>query len=230
MNEHCQCPAAGFCQRHQMQKGPELFARCKGISSAPCEQQIARWNALEKGGAGAGVAQENPILNPPGFCSEKPVEIITYKSSVGDQLAAIIERETGKKIPCDECAKDIEKLNSMTVEECRHAKPTYVANIYGRSYAHASLGQKVGIIADRLLHTGIAEATIGKWFDEAIDTGGEPKKASPAADLIDEKVRLRELAVRAAAVKAERKKDPRHVVQPPLPPGSIVTADSSMDK
>ena len=228
MNEHCTCPAAGFCDRHKKQKGPEQFARCKGISTqADCG--LKYWNAWEQGKAGA-TAPENPTLNPPGFCSEKPIEIITYKSSVGDELAAIIERETGKKIPCDECAKDIEKLNSMTVEECRHAKPTYVANIYGRSYAHASLGQKVGIIADRLLHTGIAEATIGKWFDEAIDTGGEPKKASPAADLIDEKVRLRELAVRAAAVKAERKKDPRHVVQPPLPPGSIVTADSSMDK
>lgn len=207
MNEHCQCPAAGFCQRHQMQKGPELFARCKGISSAPCEQQIARWNALEKGGAGAGVAQENPILNPPGFCSEKPVEIITYKSSVGDQLAAIIERETGKKIPCDECAKDIEKLNSMTVEECRHSKPVYVKSIYLRSYAHATPLQKAGIIVDKILHTGIAEATIGKWFYEAIDTGGEPKKANPAAVQIDEKVRLRELAARAVAAKAAMQKN-----------------------
>lgn len=160
-----------------MQKGPELYARCKGISAVSCDHQLQRWNAWEQGKAGAGIAQENPMLNPTGFCSEKPIEIITYKSSVGDRLAEIIKRQTGKDIPCVECAKDIEKLNSMTVEECRHAKLTYVANIYSRSYAHASFGQKVGIIADRILHTGIAETTIAGWYDEAVDTGGEPKKS-----------------------------------------------------
>jgi len=201
MNVHCKCPAAGFCERHGMMKGDELFARCKGISSAPCAVQIDRWNAWEEGRALATIKQENPILNPPGFCSERPVEIITYTSSVGDNLAMIIKRETGKEIPCDECARDIEKLNSMTVQECQHVKSEYVEKIYSRSYKFASTMEKIGIIADRILHTGIAESTIAEWVQEAIDTGGEPKKASPALALNDEKARLRELAVRAAAAR-----------------------------
>lgn len=198
-------------------KGAELFARCRGVSSVPCDVQISRWNANEQGKAGATITQENPILNPPGFCSETPVETVTFLSSVGDQLAAIIKRETGKDIPCADCARDIEKLNSMTVDECRHAKSTYVANIYGRSFKFASPIQMAELIADKIFHTGIAEATIGKWFQEAVDTGGEPKKAHPAAVQNEDLERLRALGVRAAEAKAARKRDPRIVVQQPVP-------------
>lgn len=197
-------------------KGAELFARCKGTSSRP-DCGLAYWNAWELGKASAKITQETPILNPPGFCSGTPVEIVTFKSSVGDQLAAIIKRETGKDIPCADCARDIEKLNSMTIEECRHAKSTYVANIYGRSFKFASPIQMAELIADKICHTGIAEATIGKWFEEAVDTGGEPKKAQPAAVQNEDLERLRALGVRAAEAKAARKRNPRIVVQQPVP-------------
>lgn len=201
MNEYCTCPAAGFCQRHQKHKGPEQFARCKGTSGTP-DCGMKYWNAWEQGKAGA-TAPENPVLNPPNFCDQSVVAVIEYKSSVGDVLSEVIKRETGHEIPCPECAKDIEALNAMTVDECLLSKPVYIENIYSRSYQHASPMQKVGIIADKLLHTGIAKSTIASWYDEALQKGVEPKKVQPAV-VKDRKQLLRELAVRAAEARPKR--------------------------
>lgn len=209
MNKYCQCLAAGLCDRHGMMKGAELFARCRGTSARP-DCGLSYWRAWERGQAGATITPDDPILNPAGFCSEKTIVVVTYLSSVGDKLAEIIKREIGKDIPCSDCERDIEKLNSLTVEECRDVKEKYVENIYKRSFKFADPVQRVELIADKFLKTGIAQATIGRWFDEAVDTGGEPKKASPAPAPNDERERLRELAARVAVAEAERKRNPVH--------------------
>lgn len=173
MNPFCECPSTGFCNRHKKMKGAEQFARCQGTAlTSDCG--LKYWNAWEQGRAGA-TAPENPMLNPPGFCGGKPQQIIKYKSSVGDMLAEIIKRETGKPIPCQACQDDIDKLNSLTIEECQSQKDAYVNNIYSRAFEHANLIQKAGIIIDKLLHTGVTAGVIGDWFDEALMLGVQQK-------------------------------------------------------
>lgn len=154
-------------------KGTEQHARCQGTASTP-DCGLKYWNAWEQGRAGA-TAPKKPMLNPPGFCGKKPEHIIDYKSSVGDMLAEIIKRETGKPIPCQACQDDIEKLNSMTVEECQSQRDVYVNNIYSRAFEHANLIQKAGIMLDKLLHTGVTAGVIGDWFDEALMLGVQQK-------------------------------------------------------
>jgi hypothetical protein len=68
MNPLCECAAAGYCTRHQMNKNETLFSMCKGIAnSADCGRKY--WAAWERGTVGA-TAPQNPMPNPPPFCSE----------------------------------------------------------------------------------------------------------------------------------------------------------------
>lgn len=196
MNPHCECPVAGFCERHQKLKGPEQHKRCQGTAETH-DCGLRYWNAWEQGRAGA-TAPPEPKLNPEGFCSHRPKQIkVADKSSVGNALAEIIKRETGKDIPCPACAEDIRKLNAMTVDECRKVKPEYVNNIYDRSYGHATLLQKAAIVVDSLLNTGVTKKVISSWYDEALETGVSPKKPQVEAT----KERLRKVAARAAGVR-----------------------------
>lgn len=76
-NPHCECPIAGFCQRHQRHKGPEQHKRCRGEADRH-DCGLTFWNAWEQGKAGA-TAPASPQLNPEGFCS-KPVKENTVKA------------------------------------------------------------------------------------------------------------------------------------------------------
>ena len=205
MNAFCECPAAGFCKRHQKIKGAEQFARCKGTASTP-DCGLKYWNAWEAGSAGA-IAPENPVFDPPGFCGGEIVEVdVEYQSSVGDMLAEIIKRETGHPVPCGDCQKDIDALNSLAVEECREKKSEFVRNIYLRSYANATALQKLGIVLDKLFLAGITVGIIEGWFDEALEKGVIKKKANPEVSA-SELLRLRDLAVKAAEAKRSRSLD-----------------------
>ena len=101
-------------------------------------------------------------------------------SSVGDRLHEIIRRETGADIPCPACAKEIDALNLMTVDEARGERDRVVDGIYSRAWGHASWQDKIKLLADKALSVSTAgkvnvgKGIIGGWFDEAIETGAIP--------------------------------------------------------
>lgn len=66
-NPHCECPAAGWCARHKMQKSAVLHSLCSGTNdlSSTCGRDV--FIAMEKGRLGA-TAPDNPVINPPAFC------------------------------------------------------------------------------------------------------------------------------------------------------------------
>ncbi len=67
MNPLCECDGAGFCGRHQMNKSQTLFSMCKGTANcSDCGRKY--WTAWERGHVGA-TAPDNPVVNPPEFCS-----------------------------------------------------------------------------------------------------------------------------------------------------------------
>lgn len=162
MNPHCICPISGHCPRHNMHKGPELHRRCRGQApSRDCG--LAYWIAWEQGRLGA-TAPDDPILNPDSFCSS------TIKSSIGSRLSEIIKRETGIEVPCESCRAMIESLNSMNQEEAVSVRERVVDDIVSRAPEQAqTLIQSLGIVADRILGTGILRQRVASWFDEAVN-------------------------------------------------------------
>ncbi len=179
MNIHCECPVAGFCKRHQLEKGAERHKRCRG-EAAVHDCGLSYWNAWEQGRLGA-TAPSEPKLNPEGFCSKSVKRVVV--SQIGTKLSEIIKRETGIEVPCETCREMIASLDEMTPEKARAAKPLIVASIVERAPEQAqTIWQRIQITADSVLHTGILQAKVESWFDEAVAIGSDPppKKQSSA--------------------------------------------------
>jgi len=152
-----------------MYKGEQRFAHCRGVSkSADCG--LAFWNKWEQGQLGA-TAPANPQLNPAGFCdslSEAPY------STIGDQLKAIIQRETGIEIPCEACRQRIARLNSMSRDEAMNSETRRQIVDEISQQASAGVGnwiQRLGIAFDAMAGTGLLRSNIERWYDEAVDAG-----------------------------------------------------------
>lgn len=180
MNELCTCPIASFCTRHQMTKGEIRFNKCKGTEESK-DCGLAYWQAWERGELGA-TAPADPVLFPKGFCNDKikPKAPDSDKSSVGTNLHAIIFRETGVEIPCDECKQRIFALNQMDSIEVESKRAEIINDIALRAEKQApKLWQKIAVAVDNLLHTGIAKKTIDGWLTEAIAMEPPPQPAEP---------------------------------------------------
>ena len=181
MNPFCTCPAAGWCDRHKKNKGPQQFSYCKGaVSANDCDKAKAYWEKWETGGCGA-TAPADPILNPPGFCGDpNKIEPPKPRSSVGTVLKGLIRSRYGIEIPCQECAQWIEDLNSRTPEECQDVREELVASMVGRIQQQAlPLWMKIAARVDSMLDTGVARRAIEELVDIAIQGGrlpGEGKK------------------------------------------------------
>lgn len=189
MNLLCECPLAGYCNRHQKMKGPEQHSRCNGTANTP-DKGLSYWNAWEQGKAGA-TAPKDPQLNPPGFTDQSviPHQVI-YLSSVGDVLNEIVKKHGG--IPCQDCINKIESLNSKTVEDCRKERQSTIDEMVLRSRTQApKLWQRIGVMVDGVLHTGLTEKVIAGWVDEALDRGAEPKKVQPAEQKVKDALRAK---------------------------------------
>lgn len=168
MNPHCECPLAGWCKRHKMNKGPEQHKRCQGVSgTADCG--LAYWKAWEQGRAGA-TAPLVPVLEPETFCSK-----IVAKSRIGTTLSAIIKREAGIEIPCEQCREAIASLDRMDVKEAMSVRERMVDDIVSRAPQQANVWQSILIGVDSLLHTGVLKSKVESWFDEAVATGAQPQ-------------------------------------------------------
>src|SRR5690349_14111637 len=65
LNSLCECPVAGFCTRHKIQKNVRQHQLCRGENCTPGASE-RHWNACERGqlvGADS-VAQAGPVENP----------------------------------------------------------------------------------------------------------------------------------------------------------------------
>lgn len=170
MNPHCACPLHGFCDRHQMMKGPELHKRCQGIAPIRnCGRDL--WICWEQGGCGA-VPPEHPVLDPEPFCSEARI----VKSSIGTRLAEIIATETGSEIKCAECRARMEELDRLTQDEARPLKDSIVEAIVSKGNQATGL-QAAGVWLDKLIGGGMTRAIVQGWFDRAVELGAEPARA-----------------------------------------------------
>lgn len=167
MNPHCECPVSGWCKRHKMHKGPELHKRCQGVAATP-DCGLSLWKAWEAGKNGA-TAPENPVFEPERFCSK-----LVTKSRIGTTLSTVIKRETGIEIPCEQCREAIARLDKMDVAEASAVRERIVAEIVSRAPQQANVWQSVLIGLDSVLNTGILQAKIESWFDEAVATGAQP--------------------------------------------------------
>lgn len=100
-----------------------------------------------------------------------PDEIIGKRvSTIGDRLKVIIERDTGMRIPCDECKAHIMRLNTMTISEVRGSRDKVIKEIADRAKRKApSLWQRMAVTIDQALHMSQTEHRVGKWVDEALD-------------------------------------------------------------
>lgn len=162
-NPICQCPAAGWCDRHQMKKTGVEYGYCNG-------GDVRYWNGWEAGRLGA-TKPADPQPDPDGFGDPVP-----DVSSIGTALHQIITRETGQAIPCAECQRQIDRLNTLTTAQATAQAATLAADIVKRAGQIAPhLWQRV---AARVLPT-LTGSIVAGWIAEAIETGAQPA-AEPA--------------------------------------------------
>jgi 2-polyprenyl-3-methyl-5-hydroxy-6-metoxy-1,4-benzoquinol methylase len=86
VNPLCECPVAGFCKRHQMQKTIRQHQLCRGTAeTVDCGRKY--WLAWERGQSGA-TAPAVPVVDPPSFCNGNPaVAKVTNSCCGGGKLA-----------------------------------------------------------------------------------------------------------------------------------------------
>jgi len=183
MNIHCECPIAGYCNRHKMDKKPRQHQLCSGVAdSSDCG--LKYWRAWEEGKLGA-TAPDTPVNTPLGFCDKREVRkaaVNHIKSRIGDELHVIIKRETGVEIPCADCRKRINLLNTMTPNEVREAREITISDIVENAKRVApALWQRLAIMAESVIdnagllpYNSYARSKIGAWVDEAINNGAIP--------------------------------------------------------
>ena len=179
MNSHCLCLMAGYCERHQVRKGPAQFARCQGTAGGK-DCGLSYWQAWESGQLGA-TAPGDPVFQPVGFCGATPRDV----STIGTALKAIIRRETGIDIPCEQCHATIAELNRLTVAQAEQVRSRIVDQITTRAPAMAEgMWQRVAIAADNWSGAGILRRIVDGWFTEALRVAGDvPAKKSGCCGL-----------------------------------------------
>lgn len=91
MNELCECPVAGYCQRHKMQKDETMHALCSGQRGQAGWKYFAAWEAGKLGAT----APANANTNPPVF-EHGATAIVQGCSGCGGPVArpSIVERAT----------------------------------------------------------------------------------------------------------------------------------------
>lgn len=95
-NSLCECPVAGWCKRHQMEKTPHQHQMCQG--EAPTSDRGWKYFvAWEKGMLGA-TSPENPEFNPPPFSGTKQPVFIKGIPSVVSGIP-----DNGLKRSCGNC-------------------------------------------------------------------------------------------------------------------------------
>jgi len=171
MNPFCECPLAGYCKRHQIQKGERSHQYCQGKG----DKAWNYWEAWEQGRLGA-TAPKDPMLDPEKFGVDGENH---DKSTIGTALHDIFTKFLGHEITCADCQRAILKLNLMTPEEANANRESIVADIKTRIPLQAPTFYKALAYIDGMLHTGQVESRLNGFLDEAITIGGQPPVRVP---------------------------------------------------
>lgn len=125
-NPLCQCPAAGWCERHKMNKPEHFFWMCKG--EAFCKD--GGWKyfvAWEQGMFGA-TAPENPVISPPPFVlNDKPKRATPPPAP---KLVLKLDRVIGTVTKPEQVARPDGWWNSADVQQQHRDRATkFIATI-----------------------------------------------------------------------------------------------------
>lgn len=114
-NALCECPLAGYCHRHQMNKSQHQWEMCRGVApTVDCGRKY--WIAWEKGMLGA-TAPAEPVTSPATFCPPA--------RGIGDRVASVITRVTaGIMTPCGGCKDRQAVLNHWLPGQIPPIEPT----------------------------------------------------------------------------------------------------------
>lgn len=166
----CATCTNGFCRRRGVTLPDRLHALC-GADRRYAELFDRRFGVTDAAIVPASFTSESttrPIVRQ---ANQKPVG-----SSIGTRLMEIFHRESdGEVIPCDDCKREIIRLNSSTPTEVERDRETIIDGIVQRSQKIAPrFYQRLAIKADTLLGTGRTRAYFNRCLDEAIRTGATP--------------------------------------------------------
>lgn len=172
-NPHCECPVAGWCQRHQRHKTERLHEHCQGKTG-----NADYWKAWEQGKLGA-TAPADPVLDVDfksgcKSCKAKPEKVV--KELVGTNLHKLIEgvlKVSGNNTcGCAELAaqmdgwgvKGCEQRRELIIDRMVSNRDVLIHAVTGNSAARGMLSWVAGtVLGDAALRTGAG------WFlDEAI--------------------------------------------------------------
>lgn len=134
MNQHCECPLAGYCSRHKIHKSLREHALCRGIADVS-DGGLKYWLAWEQGKLGA-TAPKEPILSPQSFCdTEAPLPAPRTRGCCGGrqkQKKTTVEQVVsyGKALTRWTLAgrpvrssKETERIYRQICSLCEHFKP-----------------------------------------------------------------------------------------------------------
>lgn len=130
MNPLCECPHAGYCQRHKLQKNQRKWEYCRGLaSSADCGKTF--WQAWELGRLGA-TQPADPQPAAQFDCQRTAVKPRTRRCRVGTRVKMLIAQKykvTPKKscgcnararhmdqLGCEQCKAQFDQLVEMLLQ------------------------------------------------------------------------------------------------------------------
>lgn len=206
INPLCQCPlGAGFCSRHQVNKGARQVELCKGIADSPsCGKTY--WLAWERDAHQRGIL-DNPILdNPQGFDCHGPRSPLQSGSrpaasqdGPGNELHKIL-LEYGYDIqPGCACRGTMLRMNLWGSAGTRLNRETVIDTMYQEF-------RKRHPIASKLIPGGLTRAVAAAWVDEAIrrwdekQTRQTPTESKPRLSLPSDIPVVASVAPRAASL------------------------------
>jgi len=151
----CVCPLAQFCERHDRHMARLHWNRCQSGESDVLSAMYSKVN-------------NNTIQTSKSNSGRTTQE---KKSTIGDNLHNIIRRETGNPVPCSECKKEIDRLNSMTASEVLLDCIPLAERIVARSSKNA---QKWYQRAAAKYLPGMVTAIVRGWIVEACGVPSMP--------------------------------------------------------
>ena len=108
MNQLCECPLAGFCARHKVEKSAREHQLCRGINCTG-SQSAKYWNAWENGLL-ANQGGEAPVVAPVDFAKGHQTLIPNPSRGFGDWVSSAITAVTGIQ-SCGGCKQRAAWLN-----------------------------------------------------------------------------------------------------------------------
>ena len=127
-NPHCECPVAGWCQRHQIEKIGRQYDLCRGTANtADCGYKY--WAAWETGQLGA-TAVNSPILDRDWDCT--PADVVASSPSL-------------QKVDGQSC---VHRGEAIRTEGCKSCRGNVQVKVFACSeFGECTIAKKIGSAA-----------------------------------------------------------------------------------